>query len=45
MEEKENLENQENIEATYRKSPTKVIIGDETDASPMSESPKASEVE
>ena len=33
----DNLENQENIETTYRKSPTKVLAGGETDASPINE--------
>jgi len=37
LEAQENLENQENIETTYRKSPTKVLQGGETDASPINE--------
>lgn len=35
LEDQENFENQENIETTYRKSPTKVLKGGETDASPI----------
>ena len=37
LEDQDNLENQENIETTYRKSPTKVLAGGETDASPINE--------